>query len=128
MGGAPSEVADVEALGALLYEMLTGRAPWAAEPVGAAFDARLAGPPPPPSTLNPAVPVALDEITMRALSPAPNSRYGSACEVADALEAFVYPGSAAGDMNRAAGASATAPRDPCSCWRPIRQGFRKVWA
>ena len=91
---APSEAADVEALGFLLYEMLTGRAPWVGESVPAVLAARKAGPPPRPSTLNPAVPVALDEITMRALSPVADWRYASAAQVADELETFVDGGEA----------------------------------
>ena len=95
LGGAPSESSDVEALGALLYEMLTGRAPWLGDSVAAVVAAHRAGPPPPPSTLNPAVPAALDAIAMKALSPASGGRYGSAAEVAEALESFIDPDAAA---------------------------------
>ncbi|MGD0248687.1 MAG: protein kinase, partial [Candidatus Limnocylindrales bacterium] len=100
LGGAPSEASDVEALGHLLYEMLTGRAPWVGSTAEAVMAAREAGPPPRPSTLSSAVPAALDEIAMRALSPAPDWRYASAALVAEALESFVGGG---------AGGAVTAP-------------------
>jgi len=102
LGGAPSEASDVEALGALLYEMLTGRAPWLGDTVEAVVAARRAGPPPQPSALNPVVPAALDEITMRALSPVPDGRYASAGEVAGALESFEDPDAPARNAFRAA--------------------------
>src|ERR1035437_5430750 len=103
---APSEASDVEALGFLLYEMLTGRAPWVGETLEAIIAARKAGPPPKPSTVNAGVPVALDEITMRALSANMEWRYASAALVADALESYVYGGEAA--VDESSGTVATA--------------------
>ena len=93
-GSAPSEASDVEALGFLFYEMLTGRAPWEGDTVEAVGAARRVGPPPRPSALNPAVPAALDEIALRSLSTAPDKRYASAAAVAVALESFLNGGAA----------------------------------
>jgi eukaryotic-like serine/threonine-protein kinase len=105
----PSEAADIEALGYLLYEMLTGRAPWVGETPQAVLASRKAGPPPRPSTLVPAVPETLDEITLRALSPVNDWRYSSAAMVADALDAFVDGGEVvAGAAVAPAGAAAAA--------------------
>ncbi|HEX7492129.1 MAG TPA: protein kinase [Candidatus Limnocylindrales bacterium] len=105
---APSEASDVEALGFLLYEMLTGRAPWVGETLEEIVAARKAGPPPKPSTIKPAVPAVLDEVTMRALSPNVDLRYASAALVADALEAFVYGGEATAAESAADGAEESA--------------------
>src|SRR5664280_1320576 len=69
--GVPSETSDVDGLGLLLYEMLTGCGPWVGHSAEEIADARRAGPPPPPSSLNPAVPAALDEISLRALGAGP---------------------------------------------------------
>ncbi len=88
LGGAPSEASDVEALGEILYEMLTGRAPWPGDSTQARLAARRAGLPPRPSSLNPAVPLPLDEITLRALAPVPEWRFVSAAALAEALDSF----------------------------------------
>src|SRR5664280_1062463 len=85
----PSETSDVDGLGLLLYEMLTGRGPWIGQSAEEIAKARHAGPPPPPSTLNPAVPAALDEIALRALGAGPGKRYGSAMAMATALGTFL---------------------------------------
>jgi beta-lactam-binding protein with PASTA domain len=63
---APSAAADIYALGATLYEMLTGALP-AAE--GEATSS--------PRILNPGVPPALEGIVQKALNPNPSQRYRS---------------------------------------------------
>ncbi len=90
--GVPSEKSDVDGLGLLLYELLTGRGPWIGNSAEEIADARRAGPPAPPSTLNPAVPAALDEIALRALGAVPGKGYGSAIAVATALEEYLGDG------------------------------------
>jgi serine/threonine protein kinase len=90
--GVPSEKSDVDGLGLLLYELLTGRGPWVGHSAEEIADARRAGPPAPPSTLNPAVPPALDEISLRALGAVPGKGYGSAMAVASALEGYLGEG------------------------------------
>jgi eukaryotic-like serine/threonine-protein kinase len=87
--GVPSEKSDVDSLGQLLYEMLTGHRPWAGDSAEQVADARRAGPPVPPSTLNSDVPDELDEISLRALGVVPGKRYESAAAVAAALESFL---------------------------------------
>ena len=106
LGGAPSESSDVEALGCLLYEMLTGRAPWIGQSVEEVVAARKAGPPPVPSTLNPAVPAELDKITMKALQHAGEGRYANAADVADVLESYVEPDASVRSAARSAAATA----------------------
>ncbi len=92
---APSESGDVEDLGRLFFQMLTGREPWEGETPAEIARARRSAPPP-PSTLQPGVPAALDDIALKALSSRAEERYGSAAAMADALEDFLDEGSAAG--------------------------------
>ena len=84
-GEPPDERADVFSLGALLFEMLTGRSPFRkatlASTMTAVCDERL----PEPSQLNPDVPAELDAIVMRALAKSPEVRHQSAASLAAEL-------------------------------------------
>ena len=78
--------ADVFGLGAVLYALLTGRAPFPhPEPMGAWQQARL-GTVVPPRELNPRVPRALERICLKALARDPQARYESAGRFGAALE------------------------------------------
>jgi len=61
------ERSDAYGLGALVYFMLTGRPPFAADDPRALLTAALEETPRPPSSLNPKVPAELDSTVMRAL-------------------------------------------------------------
>ena len=80
---------DVYALGCVLYEMLTGRAPFQGDtPLSIAYkhvreDAQT------PSSVNPDVPEALDAVTMKALAKNPDNRYQTAREMQEDLQRFV---------------------------------------
>src|SRR5580698_8350578 len=73
---------DVYALGAILYEMLTGRPPFQGENPFAIMNDRLLNHPVPPRELNPEIPPALQEIVYRALERDRRNRYSSANEMA----------------------------------------------
>jgi eukaryotic-like serine/threonine-protein kinase len=73
---------DVYALGAILYEMLTGQAPFQGENPFAVMNDRLLNYPVPPRELNPEIPPALQEIVYRALERDRRNRYASANEMA----------------------------------------------
>ena len=87
-GEAVDSRADIWSIGILLYEMLSGNAPF-----GGGYEAALVyaiineDPEPLPSTVDPGI----VEIVNRSISKDPQSRYQSADALADDLEAFLSP-------------------------------------
>jgi serine/threonine-protein kinase len=77
---------DVYSVGVLLFEMLTGRVPFDADSPVAIAMKQVSEAPPPPSSINPAVPPALDSVVLRALAKDPANRYQSAAEMRVALD------------------------------------------
>lgn len=76
---------DIYSLGVILFEATTGKLPFQGNPF-AVVGQILHNPPPPPSTLRPGLPAALDTLCVKALAKKPEQRYPTMKAFALALE------------------------------------------
>lgn len=81
---------DVFSLGVVLYEVLTGTRLFQGDTDFATLEKVRSVDVPPPSGRNPEIPPALEEVVMKALSGEPETRYQSAMELHDGLQAFLF--------------------------------------
>jgi serine/threonine protein kinase/tetratricopeptide (TPR) repeat protein len=79
---------DLFSLGTVIYEMATGKTPFAGESTAEVFAALLMKNPPPVSSLNPAMPKKLDAIVEKLLRKDPAQRYATAGQLREDLESL----------------------------------------
>ena len=78
---------DIYALGVVLFELLCGRLPFEADTAMGVVLKHLYDPPPPPTSVRPELPPAIDTVVLRALEKEPTARFSSASALAQALAA-----------------------------------------
>jgi serine/threonine-protein kinase len=88
LGEVVGPASDVFSLGAVLYELLTGRRAWDGDSPAAVALARLRETPPRPSAVVPDLPPGLDGLILTAMSRSPAERFPSAEAMAEAIRAW----------------------------------------
>jgi len=83
--GLPTYASDQYALAIMAYELLVGHPPFEGPPP-VVIRQHVEDQPQPPSTLNPALPKAIDHVLLRALEKKPENRYPTISEFARALQ------------------------------------------
>ncbi len=86
-GGAADRRTDIHGAGCVLYQMLTGKAPFGSGSPSEVMRRVIVTPPKPLRSLRAEIPGALAEVVEKALAKEADDRYQSAAELADALRA-----------------------------------------
>ena len=129
---------DVYGLGAILYDLLTGRPPVQGEQdesIATVLEKVQRGAIAPPRSLNPNIPRALEAVCLKALALRPEERYPSAKALAEEIHtgwptSRSPPGPTRPRSGWPAGAGSIAPWWPrwSCCWRPAWPPPRPAWS
>jgi tetratricopeptide (TPR) repeat protein/predicted Ser/Thr protein kinase len=123
-GGKVDGRSDLFALGAMLYECVSGRSAFSGSSIIEIGAQVLHIDPPPPSTVNSRVPAELDRIVMKALAKKPDDRYQSAAELASDLKAIA--GSLpAGDEGTTRAFGPVRPTHPSAFLTTFNEAFKR---
>lgn len=79
---------DIYSVGVMFYEMLTGKLPFDSDSAVTIALMQLQSTPKMPREINPAIPIGLEQITMKAMEKQPSDRYSSAAEMLSDIERF----------------------------------------
>jgi len=88
-GERPEARSDVYAAGAMLFQALAGREPFAGRDIHQVIQGHLHDDPPPPSALNHQTPDGLQRICLKALEKEPGDRYATAGRMGEDLERYL---------------------------------------
>ncbi len=77
---------DIYSFGIMVYEMVTGRVPFASDTGYSVIHSQIFDPPPPPSSLNDKISPALEAVLLKVLSKDPTERYATAGEFVAAFK------------------------------------------
>lgn len=87
-GEPVSPMADLYSVGVVLYEMITGQLPFQSDSAVSVAIMQLQKEAVMPRKINPAIPVGIEQITMRAMQKSPRDRYQSASEMLLDIDEF----------------------------------------
>ena len=123
-GGDIDSRTDLFSCGVVFYEMTTGTLPFAGATPVAIFESLFTRVPPPPSTINPAVPADFDRIVAKALEKNRELRYQTAADLRADLKRLPH-GTATGVT--AAAPVVSPPRQPPDSATNVPRGRRTPW-